>query len=242
MTFIKSKILLITFKQFLTQITKDAMLFMAVLAPFLIGFFIRFGIPYAEKLLTVQFNQPAILAPYYLIFDLFLAVMTPLMYCFISAMVILGEIDDRISRYLAVTPLGKTGYLISRMGIPMMIALCITLISQKLFSLTTIPASMQIGISILASLSGLITALMTIALSTNKVEGMAVTKLTGILTLGIPAPFFLTGKSQYLLTPLPSFWIARYAISQSRSNIILGIVVSILWIYLLWKKFERKLQ
>jgi fluoroquinolone transport system permease protein len=242
MRLIKSKLLLNSFRQYLTQITKDAMLFMAVLAPILMGVFIRFGIPYAEKLLTLRFNHTAILAPYYLIFDLFLAVMTPLMYCFISAMVVLGEIDDRITRYLAVTPLGKIGYLISRMGIPMIIAFCITLITLKLFSLTTLPAGIQTGISVLASLSGLITALLTIALSTNKVEGMAVTKLTGILAFGIPVPFFLNDKTQYLLSPLPTFWIAKYAISHKLINIIFGLCVSILWIYLLWRRFGRKLR
>jgi fluoroquinolone transport system permease protein len=242
MLYTKSKIMLYSFGQLLSQITKDAMLYMACFAPVIMGVFNRYGIPYAENILTRQFNRIEILRPYYLLFDLFLAVMTPLMFCFISAMVLLGEIDDKISSYMAVTPLGKNGYLISRLGIPSVISLMVTLISLNIFPLTKLTTGMITGISILASFSGFIVSLMVVALSTNKVEGMAVTKLTGIFSLGIPAPFLITGKIQYILSFLPSFWMAKFAISKNLLHLLLGLIISVIWILFLWKKFKRKLQ
>ena len=73
MTFITVKKLFISFRQLIHQIAKDAMLFLACIAPLLCGLFFRFGIPFAENLLAEHFNK-VILLPYYLMFDLFLAV------------------------------------------------------------------------------------------------------------------------------------------------------------------------
>lgn len=227
---------------FINQITKDAMLFMASLAPFLCGLFIRFGIPYAEKLLNDYFHYENILQPYYLLFDLMLAVLTPLMYCFVSAMVMLGEIDDKISGYLAVTPLGKNGYLLSRLGIPMVLSIVVTSVTLAVFSLTELSFFMIFTLSISVSLIGLLVSLMVVALSNNKVEGLAVTKLSGILMIGIPIPFFIDQNLQYIGCFLPTYWLAKYSISGNLLFCLLCILTSILWILFLWRKFNYKLK
>jgi fluoroquinolone transport system permease protein len=235
------KRLFASFKQFLEQITKDAMLFLACLAPILCGFLIKFGVPFAEELLTKQFKVTEILGPYYLIFDLFLAVLTPMMFCFVAAMVILGEIDDKISNYMAVTPLGKNGYLISRLGFPMMISFVVTMGVLFAFSLSNPTIVIIIGVSVLSAVLGLIMSMMVVAISTNKVEGMAVTKLTGIFIFGIPVPFFITGNVQYIVSILPSFWLSKFVIEENILYFILSLLISIGWMGILYKKFIRKM-
>lgn len=235
------KKLFILFKQFLYQIIKDAMLFICCLAPILCGVFIKFGIPFAENLLRLQLGYAEILAPYYLIFDLFLAVLTPMMFCFVASMIILGEIDDGISRYMAVTPLEKSGYLISRLGFPTIISFIITVIILYIFSLNDFSFEMMIGISILTSFIGLNISLMVVSISTNKVEGLAVVKLSGIFIIGIPAPFFITGNFQYPLYFLPSFWLSMFALENKIIFFFLCIGISIAWIFLLSKKFIKKI-
>ncbi|MFN1863545.1 ABC transporter permease [Clostridioides difficile] len=116
------------FKQEFEQIKRDAMLFIVCVSPILCGVFIKFGIPLIQNISLNKFYYQLNLEPYFLMFDLLLAFITPFMFFFASTMVILGEIDDSISRYLIVTPLGKTGYLISRFGIPGILAFVITMI------------------------------------------------------------------------------------------------------------------
>jgi len=237
-----SKRLYISFKQFLSQIRQDAMLFIVCFTPILSGLLIKFGIPFAEKLLIRQFGFTELITPYYLVFDLLLAVLTPLMFCFVSAMVMLGEIDDGISNYLSVTPLGKRGYLISRLGIPTFISFVVTITTLILFSLNKHSLVMIVGISILVAMIGLIISMLVISMSSNKVEGMAVTKLSGLFIIGIPIPFFITGGIQYILCLLPSFWLSKYAIDQNPIYFIICILISIVWIILLYKKFIRKIN
>ncbi len=241
MAYINLKRLLISFKQFLGQITKDAMLFLICTAPFLFGFFIRFGIPFAEKLLTEYYNNAAVLFPYYLIFDLLLAVLTPMMYGFVSAMVILGDIDDGITNYVSVTPLGKNGYLYSKLGFPVIISLFITILVLLVFSLTKLTLGLVIGLTMLTCILGFIMSIMVITISTNKVEGMAVMKLSGILAIGIPAPFFISGNLQYLLFFFPSLWIAKFAISNEIVYFLISIITSFIWILVLLKRFKGKI-
>lgn len=236
------KILFVSFKQFIYQIAKDAMLFLACAAPILFGLFIRFGIPFVENLLFEKFNYVNMLSPYYLMFDLFLAIMTAMMFCFVSSMVILGEIDDGITSYMAVTPLGKRGYLMSSLGLPMIFSFFITIIVLLIFSLTKPSLIMIMGTSLLASILGFIMSMLVISISTNKVEGMAVTKLSGIFMIGIPAPFFASQSLQYIFFLLPSFWISKFLLENRIIYFVICLLVSSVWILFLLKKFMSKIK
>ncbi|WP_313341372.1 ABC transporter permease [Sedimentibacter sp.] len=225
--------LFVSFKQYLIQITKDAMLFIVCLAPLMCGVLFKFGIPAAEKFL--------ILEPYYLLFDLLLAVLTPMMISYVSAMIILGDIDEGITKYMAVTPLGRSGYLISKLGFPLSVSFFITIIVMMIFSLTKPSLVQMIGISISTSLLGFIMSMIVISISANKVEGMAVMKLSGIVIIGIPLAFLTAENVQYLFFFLPSLWIAKFSLKHSLIYFVVCIAVSSVWILFFVKKFLKKI-
>lgn len=176
-----------------------------------------------------------------MLFDLLLAFITPFMFFFASTMVVLGEIDDNISRYLIVTPLGKTGYLISRLGIPAILAFIITVILLLTFSLTKISLLSNLLISLIALLQGIIISTLVISLSSNKLEGMAITKLSGVFIMGILAPFFILNKTQYILFFLPIFWLTKTFEENNYMYMFISFVISLVWILLLLKKFNEKI-
>jgi fluoroquinolone transport system permease protein len=236
------KALFNAFAQYLVQIFKDAILILLCIAPILAGAFFKYGIPVIQELLAKYLNLPGLLTPYYLLFDLLLGSLTPVLYCFAAAYVILGEIDDGISKYFAVTPVGKNGYLVSRLGLPAVVAFFISIITLEIFMLSGLSLIEVIMISFASSLLGVLEALLVVSLSGNKVEGMAVSKLSGLFFLGLPAPFFLTGNIQYLLFFLPSFWVSKYAKENNFIFIIIGIVISFGWIMFLYRRFEKKIR
>ena len=110
--------------QVFQQIKKDPMMLAACFTPFLVGALIKFGIPLIEK--ASKFS----LQPYYPMFDLFLSIMAPVLLCFAFAMITLEEIDDKVSRYFSITPLGKSGYIFSRLGIPAILSTVVTFIGK----------------------------------------------------------------------------------------------------------------
>lgn len=128
----------LSFFQMLTCMRRDLMLFAACLAPILAGLLFRFAIPFIEAALTDWLCRPSVLSPYYALIDLCFAMLSPAMFCFVSAMVALEEADEKTAAYLFVTPLGKNGYLAARLLVPSAAAFLITLVLLPLFKLTAL--------------------------------------------------------------------------------------------------------
>jgi fluoroquinolone transport system permease protein len=73
------------------------------------------------------------------------------------------------------------------------------------------------------------------------VEGLAMAKLSGLFMLGLPIPFFLFSNVQYWFSFLPSYWIAKLCIEQNYIFSVPAFLSSILWMSILYRKFDRKL-
>ena len=228
-----------SFGMFIRQISKDSMLLVVLIAPILAACFFRFGIPMIEEIFTEYLQQTA-MAPYYLLFDLLLSMLTPYMFCFASAMVMLTEYDENMTSYLAVTPIGKRGYILSRLVFPAGISFLASVILLYYFALTAWSLTMIVLTCFLTSLASIAVALLVFSFSHNRVEGMAMSKLSGLMMVGLPVPFFVLSGVQYLLGFLPSFWIAKLSVEQNVLFFIPALVTSLVWIGLLYRKFERK--
>lgn len=221
--------------QVFKQIKSDPMMFAACFTPFVMGALIKFGIPFLERITDFS------LQTYYPIFDLLLSIVAPVLLCFAFAMITLEEIDDKVSRYFSITPLGKSGYLFTRLGVPSIISAVIAFIVLLFFSLEKLSIGMTICLALLGSVQAIIVSLMIITLSSNKLEGMAVTKLAALTLLGIPAPFFIDSYYQFSVGFLPSFWVAKAMQNEAVLYFSIGLMVALVWYYFLTKRLFRKL-
>lgn len=235
------KAILLSYSQMLRQMKKDPMLLVIAFVPVLVGLLFRFGIPLVEMQLINYLAIEHIISPYYGLLDLFLVMLTPSMYNFVIAMVVLEEADERLISYLAVTPLGKTGYLLSRFGLTGIISMVMSVIVFALFHHVSMNTAMLIGLAIVSTVQGVCSALLIVAFSANKVEGMAVGKFTMLFTLGALAPFFINEKAQYIFSVLPSYWLAK-AVKES-DYILIGIALFavLMWMVLPTKRFNKKI-
>ena len=235
------KPLLRSFGMLLRQIARDSMLYAVLLAPVLAGCMFRFGIPVIEEALCAHFGKASVLSGYYLLFDLLLAAMTPYIGCFVSALVMLTESDENMAAYMAVTPIGKRGYVLSRLVFPAALSVAASAVVMHFFSLTAWNLPSLLVVCGLSSLLGVALALLIVAFSHNRVEGMALAKLSGVVLFGLPVPFFLSSGVQYLFSPLPSFWIAKVFVKGNYLAALPAVLVSAVWIWALYGRFERKL-
>lgn len=229
----------LTFFQMLAYMRRDRMLFAACLAPLLAGFFIRFAIPFLEAVLTERFHTSAIITPYYALMDVFFAMLSPAMFCFVSAMVCLEEADEKTAAYLFVTPLGRNGYLAARLCVPSLAAFLVTVVLLPVFKRTSLSA---LGIVLLAAggtLQGILLSLLILTFSSNRLEGMAVAKLSTLIILGAAIPFFVKGNVQYAFSLLPSFWIGKTVCENVWLYILPAFALLGAWIYLLLKRYLR---
>lgn len=225
----------------LRALRSDLMLFFMLPVPLLCAVAFRVLAPMGEEWLAAYFHVPAVLSPYYLVFDLLTASMAPFILAYVSVMVVLEERDDGLARYLAVTPLGRTGYLVSRVGVPVLFGAVYTVPLLAFLSLSSPALWLTLLLALAGGLSGVIAALLVPALAENKVEGMAITKLSTLLMLGLFAPFFVSGPLRYLAAPLPSFWMAVVALTGQALYMLPLLGVSFLWLLVLYRRFSRKL-
>lgn len=229
------------FFQMLAYMRRDMMLFAACLAPVLAGLFFRFAIPFGEAVLTDWFHLSAVISPYYALIDVLFAMLSPAMFCFVPAMVSLEEADDKTAAYLFVTPLGKTGYLSARLAIPALAAFLVTVVLLPVFKLTAFSPAAILLLAAGGTLQGVIAALLILTFSSNKLEGMAVAKLSALTFLGAVIPFFVKGNAQYLLLPLPAFWIGKAACGNMLYMLYMlpAFALSAIWIWFLLKRYLR---
>jgi fluoroquinolone transport system permease protein len=96
-------------------------------------------------------------------------------------------------------------------------------------------------VCVLMSLISVAITMLIVAFSHNRVEGMALAKLSGVVLLGLPVPFFLSSGVQYLFSGLPSFWVAKLCTDGNTLDVIPAVFVTLVWIWALYGKFQRKL-
>ena len=230
-----------SFFQMLAYMRRDMILFAACLTPILAGFLFRFATPLLETALTGWLHTPEVLPPYYALIDIFFAMLSPVMFCFISAMVSLEEVDEKTAAYLFVTPLGRNGYLAARFCIPAVAAFLVTVVLLPIFKLTSLSLINIVLFAAGGTLQGTIIALLILTFSTNKLEGMAVTKLSSLMIFGAAIPFFNKHNIQYVISLLPSFWIGKAAFENKLFYMLPAITLSMIWIFVLFKRYLRKI-
>ena len=234
------KAIRLSFFQMLAYMRRDMMLFAACLTPILAGLLFRFGIPLLETALTDWFHMSAIISPYYALIDILFAMLSPVMFCFVSAMVSLEEADEKTAVYLFVTPLGRNGYLAARFCVSAVAAFLVTIVLFPIFKLTSLSPVDVVLLTVGGALQGIIISLLILTLSSNKLEGMAVTKLSSLMIFGAVIPFFIKHNIQYVIAMLPSFWIGKAICENVLLYMLPAFALSAMWIGFLLKRYLRK--
>lgn len=235
------KNILYAVKPFLWEITHNFLLAVCIIEPIIMGCLFKFVIPELENVLCNYFGLEQIMAPYYIVFDLLLVVLTPIIFCVAGILVILEELDCGTAKYYAVTPVGKSGYLLSRIGIPTVVAFVYDVVLLSIFSISDMNLFLTIVFSICGVLLAIITSLIVVTYAKNKMSGMGLVKLCSLLVIGIPAAYFVPGTVRYLFGVFPSFWMAEFCMTNNTIFLIPVFVVSVAVIIWLYRSFEKRL-
>ncbi len=230
------------FRQFLRSEWEDFMVVACIVGPIFMGVAFCIGIPILESYLCDWFHQEGILTPYYRFFDLLLLMMTPLLVSFAGVMVMLEEIDNTTAKYLCVTPLGPKGYLLSRLGIPTLISVLYDGILIMLCGISDMDIITKIIVIIQSGIISIVVSIMVVGFAKNKVEGMALMKLSGLLIAAVLLPFFVDSYMVFLAGVFPSFWIGYFVRYVHYPSSLIFLVVSVIWILGLFKRFQKKLS
>lgn len=236
------RIILHAFREFIKEIWQDVMFAALLFVPLLMCLLFRFGIPLLERELCEMQHVGTMIAPYYFCFDLCIIMMTPIMFSFAGVMVILGELDNGLARYLMVTPLGKKGYLWSRIGMLSVIAMVYADIAILVFRLSDLSVWNILYCGVISAMTGALISFFVVSLAHNKVEGMALTKFSAFFVLGIPIAVFIKIPYKYIGFFLPSFWATEFCIRGQIVDAVMGLVVGGILLYISFRRFAGRIS
>lgn len=228
-------------KRFFAEIWSDAMLVTLIFVPLIMGLLFRIGVPVLENYLCQRLAHAAILTSYYPVFDLLLSIMTPIMFTAAGAMVILDEADIGLARAMTVTPVGRNGYLASRIGVPALLATAYCAIVTLVFRLSDMRVWKLLALAVCSGFLSVTVALMISTMAKNKVEGLAYSKLSGLFVMGLPMVLLVPAPFQYVSAFLPTFWMTKLTMGGSVWLTIPAIASSILLSALFARHFEKKI-
>ncbi|MGO4347686.1 hypothetical protein AB4Z45_19555 [Paenibacillus sp. MCAF9] len=188
------------------QIRMDPMLMASLFGPLAIIVVARYVFPPLSDWIQEQYGF--LLMDYSNFAVTFLMLVIPLLPGTMAGLLMLDERDENMIAYYAITPFTRKGYFLYRLLLPC--ALAISLAS--LFILLSGMAKIQIEslyTIVLLTLEAPCLALFLATFASNKVEGLALSKISGLLFAGPIIAAFTPLPWQYLGAWIPSYWPAK---------------------------------
>ncbi|MDA3940212.1 MAG: hypothetical protein PF693_13055 [Spirochaetia bacterium] len=225
------------------NISRDFILMVLLPVPIFLALLLKFGLPQLIPLVSEWVNLNSF-TPLILIF---LIIMGPLLTGMVSGLMLVDEGDENVVPAIAVTPLGRKGYIMYRLTSPFVWTFLILLPVPYLSGLAEINYLIYIPIILIASLGAPFEALFIAVLAKNKIEAMAMGKISGILFIAPFISWFAPAPWKFLGGIFPGFWVAESYFTVLQGGGILfpayitaGIFINSLFFYLLLKRYNLR--
>ncbi|GJM11176.1 MAG: hypothetical protein DHS20C11_34520 [Lysobacteraceae bacterium] len=224
------------------SVARDSFLRWMSLLGIAMALLVRWGIPPLTDWLTREHGFD--LLPYYPLIMSFMLVLMPLLAGVVLGFLLLDQKDDQTLTALQVTPLQLKGYLRYRLGSAMLISALLTIVVMKIAGLIPVALGPLLLMALMVSPLGAFFALFLAAFANNKVQGMALTKANGILTLPPVVAWFVDPPWQWAFGLAPTFWPSKafWVYAQSGQihlgHWLFGLVFLSVCTWLMLKRFN----
>ncbi|WP_244908098.1 hypothetical protein [Paenibacillus campinasensis] len=185
------------------QMLKDPMLLASVIGPLAVFVFVRYLFRplsvWVEERYAFDMMSHAEFAA------MLLLTVIPLLAGVMTGLLMLDERDENLIAYFAVTPLTRKGYYRYRLLLPSGLACLMSAVYLLFGGIVDVRVEMLYPL-LLTSAEAPCIALFLAAFAANKVEGLALSKLCGLLFVGPVLVFFVPGPWQAVGIILPTYW------------------------------------
>lgn len=225
----------------LRLVSRDPMLYVMFAAPFLTVLVLRFAVPVATELLLehLQFD----LGEHISFVAAFLAFIQAMLAGMVFGFIVLDERDEGVVAAIAVTPISRSGYIAYRLAVAGAFGLLfflVVILSSRMMSVHLIRICLA---SLLAAVNSSFYLLFLSSAAGNKVEGLAVAKLGGLVFMAPVAGYLLPGLWQIPLAFVPTYWIVPvlyYPIQDFLWIVPSMLLVHSAWFAIMYRWFQRK--
>ncbi|KRE96496.1 hypothetical protein ASG89_31285 [Paenibacillus sp. Soil766] len=225
------------------QISKDPMLMASLLGPLALIVCARFILPLLSEWIAKAYGFR--LTDYNDFIATFLLLIVPLLPGTMAGLLILDERDENIISYYAITPLTREGYFRYRLMLPSLLAVLLTTLFLLFSGITNMQMENPFTLILLA-LEAPCIAMFLAAFADNKVEGLALSKVTGLLFVGPIIVSFVPEPWQYVGVIVPTFWPAKCYMTGISNEpfmaigaFVIGLIYHILLLKIMVRSFTK---
>lgn len=225
---------------------RDPLLVMLVLAPVIWTTGVAVLTPMIADLLAERYGFD--LVPYYpLVLTAFLLLTSIIIAGGLAAFLVLDEIDAGTFAALRVTPVPLStffGYRAATVMAVTTIYVIATMSFSGILEPGLIPALIPIGM--VAGLSAVVTLLLIMAVAGNKIQGIAMVRVLGMLIAGLPClPWFIDSAWNLAFGVLPPYWAAKafWVASEGGTwwpHLLGGVIYNLAIAWPLFRRFVAK--
>lgn len=225
------------------NVFRDPTLIASAVAPVLITLVVVFLFPWVEQFVYSRWQVE--IGDYYRVFSIFMAFIVAMVYGILSAFIIMDERDEDIICFIKVTPFSTDGYIRYRTGFAL-----VSSVFALLFYLLILLLLGQFSLSdllvllVTVPLEAVCIALVVISFATNKVEGLAIAKMVGLIPFSAVAAYLIPGATVWLFSIFPPFWIVKTVEAATLGEQLLYGCATLLFhmflIQLLIKLFQKR--
>jgi fluoroquinolone transport system permease protein len=193
------------------NIARDPLLLLVFAVPLALAAVVRIGFPWAVTLAAPQ----VALEPYAPFVVGYMLVLTPMLVGGAVGFMLLDEREEQVLAAIAVTPLGKRGWLAYRVAVPASATAVMGAAAAYLTGIEPPPVGRLLVIVVLAAVQAPLATLFLAAFAANKVQAMALAKAGTLVVIAPFAALLVTRPWQYIAGPLPQFWVAKLTLSSA---------------------------
>ncbi|MDZ4265884.1 MAG: ABC transporter permease [Mycobacterium sp.] len=225
---------------------RDPLLVMLVLAPVIWTVGTVVLVPPLTATLARRYDFD--LVPYYpLVITALLLLTSIIIVGGLAAFLVLDEIDAGTLSALRVTPVSLTTFFAYRAATVVVITtvyVVATLSFSGILQPGLVPALIPIGM--VAGLSSVVTLLLIVSVASNKIQGIAMVRLLGIVIAGLPClPWFVDSAWNLAFGVLPPYWAAKaFWVASDHGTwwpyLVGGVVYNLAVIWPLLRRFIAK--
>lgn len=230
----------------LKNIRRENMLIYIMFVPFIMIAFLRFFLTPLTSWALESFGIS--LADYYpMILSFFVIIEMPFIFGVLYGLLLLDEKDENIFTVLRVTPVSLNYYLLYRFTVIVIFSVLFISIGLPLTGfLAPMSITALLGVALTGGLGGILLSLIMIGFAGNKLEGLALMKGFGIMTIAPMTGYFIDSSWQILLGVFPFYWPAKafWLFSHGMSGwlyILVGVIYISVLLTLLYRRFKSRI-
>lgn len=170
----------------------------------------RFALPYLNGYFAENHLLPFPLSDIYPMFFVWTGVLLGAgLPGVVFGFLLLDEKDDNTLKAMLVTPLPVSFYVAYRVAVPMLIGVIMTIVVVLIAGVAVPPWWQLTLLAVGASLFAPISTLFYAVYAENRVQGFALAKFPGILSMVLTISWFVGEPLQLLVGLLPPYWVVK---------------------------------